>query len=73
MVFVKNDAVNVWLKSKTSALYIEKRTYEDKSLSTQVRSILRLKRFERLLRLITLIIKEFSKSFSQSYKRIIHF
>lgn len=39
MVFVKNDAVNVELKSKISAFYIEKRTYEDKSLSTQVRFI----------------------------------
>lgn len=37
MVFMKNDAVNVWLKSKILAFYIEKRTYEDKSLSTQVR------------------------------------
>lgn len=37
MVFMKNNVVNVWLKSKISAFYIEKRTYEDKSLSTQVR------------------------------------
>ncbi|MER0440677.1 hypothetical protein [Emticicia sp. W12TSBA100-4] len=34
---MKNDAVNVWLKSKILTFYIEKRTYEDKSLSTQVR------------------------------------
>lgn len=37
MVFVKNDAVNVELKSKILAFCIEKRTYDDKSLSTQVR------------------------------------